>query len=130
MGDRSTEQLPPLHELEAEVMEEVWRKDSATVREVLEALNARTKRERAYTTVMTIMARLERKGALAREKRGKGFVYTARAPREAYLDARARAEVEALFEEFGDAALAHFAREMAKLDPERRQQLRRLARRA
>lgn len=111
-------------------MDEVWRQGSTTVRDVLRALNERTGRERAYTTVMTVMARLERKGALVREKHGKGFVYTPCAPREEYFDSRARAEVEALVEEFGDVALAHFAREMAKLDPGRRQQLRRVARRA
>ena len=43
---------PPLHELEALVMDEVWRQGQATVREVLTALNRDTK-ERAYTTVMT-----------------------------------------------------------------------------
>ena len=130
MSERPANELPPLHQLEAEVMEEVWRQGSATVRDVLQALNARSDRERAYTTVMTIMARLERKGALERHKQGKGFVYTACAPREEYLDCRARAEVEALVEEFGDAALVHFTREMAKLDPDRRQRLRRLGRRA
>ncbi len=37
-------------------MEQVWQRGEATVREVLEALNAGRK-QRAYTTVMTIMAR-------------------------------------------------------------------------
>ena len=31
---------PPLHELEADVMEEVWERGEASVREVMEALNA------------------------------------------------------------------------------------------
>lgn len=121
-------EFPPLHELEAAVMEEVWREGDATVRQILGALNASSDRARAYTTVMTIMARLERKGALVRRKEGKGFVYTPCVPREEYFDGRARAEVQALVAEFGDAALTHFAREMEKLDPDRRQQLRRLAR--
>ena len=30
---------PVLHELEAEVMDEVWRQETATVRSVMEALN-------------------------------------------------------------------------------------------
>ncbi|MBS1893176.1 MAG: BlaI/MecI/CopY family transcriptional regulator, partial [Actinobacteria bacterium] len=52
---------PPLHELESEVMEEVWEREEATVREVLETLNSGRK-QRAYTTITTIMARLEKKG--------------------------------------------------------------------
>ena len=33
---------PPLHELEAEVMGEVWTQGEASVREVMEVLDART----------------------------------------------------------------------------------------
>lgn len=120
---------PPLHELEAEVMEEVWRQGSATVRAVLHALNERSDKQRAYTTIMTILARLERKGVLERQKQGKGFVYTPKATRDEFVEARAQAEVEALVEEFGDVALVNFARAMAKLDAGRRERLRRLARR-
>ena len=36
--------LPPLHELEAEVMEELWSRGEATVRSVMEALNKRTRK--------------------------------------------------------------------------------------
>jgi hypothetical protein len=61
---------PPLHELESEVMEEMWRRETATVREVLEVLN-RGRKKRAYTTVMTIMRRLDRKGLLTRERSGR-----------------------------------------------------------
>jgi predicted transcriptional regulator len=129
MAADARENTPPLHELETEVMDEVWRQGSATVRDVLHALNGRSDKQRAYTTIMTILARLERKGVLDRQKQGKGFVYTARATRDEYLQSRAQAEVEALVEEFGDVALVNFAREMAKLDGTRRERLRRLARR-
>jgi predicted transcriptional regulator len=120
---------PPLYELETEVMDEVWRRGGqTTVREVLEALNGRRRKQRAYTTIMTIMARLDRKGLLTRRRDGKTDVYTAVMSREEYLEARAQAEVGALVDQFGDVALVHFARQMDKLDPKRRQQLRRLAR--
>lgn len=112
-------------------MAEVWRaEDELTVREVLEALNARGDRQRAYTTVMTIMTRLDDKGLLERRRQGKTDLYRPRFTEEEYSQRRAGAEVEALVEQFGDVALVHFAREMAKLDPRRREQLRRVARRA
>ncbi len=119
---------PPLHELEAEVMAVMWDVDEATVREVLVRVNEASGRERAYTTIMTIMRRLDTKGVLERTREGMADVYRPRATREQYLQARASAEVSALVEEFGDVALAHFAQEMAKLDPKRRDRLRRLAR--
>jgi len=119
---------PPLHELEALVMDEVWRQGQATVREVLTALNRDTK-ERAYTTVMTIMSRLDRKGLMTRTRRGKSDLYRPMMSREEYLDARAQAEVEALVAEFGDVALVHFAEQVDKLDRKRLSALRKLARR-
>jgi BlaI family transcriptional regulator, penicillinase repressor len=118
---------PPLHELETEIMEEAWTRGACTVREVLDALNARTDTVRAYTTVMTVMQRLDGKGLLQRERSGRRDVYVAALSREAYAQARAEAEVGALVSEYGDVALAHFARHMSTLDPKRREQIRRLA---
>ncbi len=109
-------------------MEEIWSRDRATVREVLEAINARHERQRAYTTVMTVMQILARKGLVTRRREGKTDVYTAALDKEAYRDARAGAEVTSLVAEYGDVAFAHFARHMARLDPERRARLRRHAR--
>lgn len=128
MSRREKSPTPALHELESLVMEEVWRQGQSTVREVLTALNQGEK-ERAYTTVMTIMARLDTKGVLTRERQGKTDIYKPVMTREEYLDARAQAEVEALIDEFGDVALAHFAEQVDKLDAERLDALRKLAER-
>jgi predicted transcriptional regulator len=119
---------PPLHELETEVMEEVWNGGERTVREVLEALNARSTPQRAYTTILTVMQRLHAKDVLRRERNGRRDVYVPALTREQYAQARAEAEVGALVSEYGDVALAHFARHMSQLDPKRREQIRRRAR--
>jgi predicted transcriptional regulator len=118
---------PPLHELESEVMEEVWARREATVRDVQESLNARNEKARAYTTLLTVMTRLDGMGLLVRRRAGRLDVYAPAMSREAYLEARAAAEVSALVEDFGDLALAHFARHVDRLDPERLERLRRLA---
>ncbi|MDQ3678730.1 MAG: BlaI/MecI/CopY family transcriptional regulator [Actinomycetota bacterium] len=120
---------PPLHELEGKVMAAVWDRDTATVREILSDINAHASKELAYTTIMTIMGRLHRKGILERERDGRTDVYSPRYSREQYHEARARVEVQALVDEFGDTALLHFTRQVQSLDPVRRQQLRRMARR-
>jgi predicted transcriptional regulator len=118
---------PPLHELESEVMEEIWRREKATVRDVLEALN-KGRKKRAYTTIMTIMGRLYGKGLLSRERLGKPDIYSPVMARDAYLHARAEAEVQELVDEFGEVALAQFAAQMDRLDPKRLKELRQLAR--
>lgn len=111
-------------------MEVVWRVgDEVNVRAVMDALNAREKKQRKYTTIMTTMTRLDSKGVLSRRRKGKTDLYAPVMSREQYLEARAQAQVGALVAEYGDLALVHFAKQMATLDPKRRDQLRRLARR-
>lgn len=110
-------------------MELIWELGERNVRAVLYELNARSHKERKYTTVMTTMARLGRKGLLVRRREGKTDLYKPALTRAEYLEARARAEVGALVDNYGEAALVHFARQMNQLDPKRREQLRRLARR-
>lgn len=76
---------------------------------------------------MTVMRRLNDKGLLDRKRRGRADSYVPTLSREQYRQRRAGAEVRGLVDEFGDAALAHFASALSTLDPARRRQLRRLA---
>ena len=109
-------------------MEELWGRERATVREVMDALNANAERPRAYTTYMTVMARLDGKGLLRRRRVGKTDVYRPALDRDAYRRRRARAEVDDLLGQYGDVALAQFMERVDALDPERAEELRRLAR--
>jgi predicted transcriptional regulator len=111
-------------------MEELWLQKEGTVRTVMDALNKRTRKKRAYTTYMTIMARLHKKGVLDRRREGKTDFYAPRLDRDEFKASRARAEVEGLVAEYGDVALSHFARQVASLDPARRRALQRLARKS
>ena len=121
--------LPPrLSELETEVMERVWALGEATVHAVRDDLNAGADKQRAYTTVMTVMARLYAKGMLEKEKRGRRDYFVPAISRDEYVGARAESDVERLVKAYGDVALAHFAAHVARLDPERRTKLERLAR--
>lgn len=109
-------------------MEQVWdRPGETTVREVMEALNRRTRPDRAYTTYMTVMRRLSDKGLLDRRRSGRQDAYVATLTRQEYQQLRAGAEVRQLVDQFGDVALAHFARSLSGLDPARRRALQRLA---
>ena len=110
-------------------MEVVWTRREASVRDVMQELNADAPKERAYTTYMTIMARLDTKGMLERRRQGKTDFYTPTYTREQYADMRARAELESVVDQYGEVALAHIARQLAALDPQRRRALQRIARR-
>ena len=125
---RRTDPPPALHELESEVMEQLWGGGEATVRDVMQTINKRRRTDRAYTTFMTVMARLHKKGLLARRRDGKTDYYAPVYDREQYMALRAAAEVDDLVSQYGDVALSHFARQMAGLDPARRRALERLAR--
>jgi predicted transcriptional regulator len=96
-------------DLEAVIMRRVWDHDGpVTVRELYEELQ----RERAiaYTTVMSTMDNLYRKGWLARERDGKAYRYTAVASREQYS---ARLMGEAMAEAADtEAVLSHFVAAM------------------
>lgn len=110
-------------------MTEVWRHDGeVTVRDVMVNINARTSRDRAYTTFMTIMRRLASKGLLTRRRHGKADYYVAAWTETEYRTARVQADTSALVEQYGEAALAAFASAIDGLDPARRRLLRRLAR--
>jgi predicted transcriptional regulator len=111
-------------------MDEVWKRGEASVREVMEPLNRRAERPRAYTTYMTIMMRLDQKGLLERRRQGKTDIYSPIHDRESYMALRAESEVRALVDQYGEVALSHFARQVAALDPARRRALQRLARRS
>ena len=102
-------------DLESVIMHMVWDHGSpVTVRELFDEL--RHERPIAYTTVMSTMDNLHRKGWLAREKDGKAYRYTATASREEYS---ARLMREAL-DGGGDTemVLSHFVAQMGGAESE------------
>ena len=68
------EEVPGLGHLEQRVMTALWQGGERSVRDVQEAVAG----ELAYTTLMTTLDRLFRKGLLARRKQGRAYVYSAR----------------------------------------------------
>lgn len=59
---------------ELRIMKVVWKLGSATVREVCTVLSK--KKPKAYTTILTLMQILERKGVLVRRKAGRSYLYS------------------------------------------------------
>lgn len=65
--------MTTLTPLELDIMKSLWRRRAARVREVQADL--RPDRKLAYTTVMTVLDRLFRKGAVSRTKKARAHVY-------------------------------------------------------
>jgi predicted transcriptional regulator len=102
---RSVLNLAPL---ELDCMNTLWPMGEATVREIRDGLAAR--RPRAYTTIMTIMDRLARKGVVERRKVGRAYKYV---PSLSEDDAREQAlgqVVEGFFGGSKEAVIAQLAR--------------------
>ena len=82
------ERLPP-SDGELEVLKTLWDGGPAPVRGVAAALRARGV-ERAYTTVQTLLNRLQAKGHVASEAKGAALVYRAASSRDDLLRDRLR----------------------------------------
>ncbi|MBI4427294.1 MAG: BlaI/MecI/CopY family transcriptional regulator [Candidatus Magasanikbacteria bacterium] len=94
-------------ELEAEVMEVVWKLKNASVREVLAVI--KQKKQIAYTTIMTVMSRLFDKGILKRKMdEGGAYVYQPTRCRESFLAAASKLALQSFIREYGDVAVAQF----------------------
>ncbi len=70
-----------LGDAELGVLRALWDVGPATVRDVLEHLHERGRRV-AYTTVQTLLTRLEQKRYVASDKSGLAFVYRSKVSRE------------------------------------------------
>lgn len=104
----------PLGDLETLLMEIVWKRAPATAREVWGRLSG--SQERAYTTIMTTMDRLHRKGLLRREKDGLAWRYEPVLSRHAYERVLAEQLAASILEAHGERALAAFVDATAEVD--------------
>ena len=113
----------PLTPVELELMQHVWRLGEASVADVQAALPA--ERPLAYTSVSTVLRILEQKGVLQSRKVGRGHVYSALLPREAYEVQSVRHLVETVFDGTPSALVERLV-EAVPLSPEEVEQLRAL----
>ena len=102
--------MPALGDLEVQVMRRIWaRRGQVTVREVLGDLQE--DRDIAYTTVMTVMGNLEKKGWLRRHAEGRAYRYEPLVSAEEYSAGLMRQALEASTNR--PAALMHFLEQLS-----------------
>ena len=83
-----------LGRLERQVMEQAWRCDEISVRDIYRFFEGRI----AYTTLMTTLYRLYRKGVLKRRKLGRAFLYSPRFSAEEFERGIAKDLIEGLLD--------------------------------
>jgi predicted transcriptional regulator len=102
-----------LGELEAVIMDRLWEWGRPVlVREVVDDLHG--ERPLAYTTVMTVMENLHRKGWLRRERAGRAWRYEPTGSRSGYTAALMNQALGTSADR--RTALAHFVQQMSPQD--------------
>jgi BlaI family penicillinase repressor len=103
---------------ELAIMKIVWRLESATVRDVYEALRAI--RPVAYTTVMTMMKVLEDKGYVQKTMVERAHVYRPAKPRQQVVGAMVRDFVDRVFDGASASLLLHLAKDARMTERQRK----------
>ena len=113
-----------LGEAEFGVLKALWDQGPATVREVLEYLHGRGRRV-AYTTVQTLLSRLEQKQYVTSDKSDLAYVYRAKVSR----DRVTRSRLQALLSQLYDGAAGPLVLQLVRterLKPEEIEELHKL----
>lgn len=111
-----------LGELESEIMEIIWnQKEPVAVKNITGILSK--KRKIAYTTVMTIMARLVNKGVLTRRLSGSSYLYKPKLAKDEFVAKAVHGIFSSAVSSLGDEVLAHFVKEIQRISPKKRQEL-------
>src|SRR4051812_5704332 len=91
---KAARDVPP--PLELLCLKALWSLQEGNVKDVQRIVNQ--SRPLAYTTIMTVLERLLRKGKLSRRKVGRAFIYTPQADRDQMRRAALKELLEAFFE--------------------------------
>jgi predicted transcriptional regulator len=115
-------QLGPL---EQRLMQEIWARGNATVRELMRSANLRV----AYTTVMTTLDRLYKKQLLTRAPEGRAFRYAPKITQEEMQRAAAGHAIRQLLESGGSLPLSYLVEAVSEHDVDLLDELQRMVER-
>jgi BlaI family transcriptional regulator, penicillinase repressor len=101
-------------DLELEILKVIWERGEATVREVFQDLLKQ--RKIAYTTVLTMMGILERKGHLTKRPGARAYVYTPAVPQDEMVKNMVDEFVDRVFNGSAQPLLVHLVGDR-RLDP-------------
>lgn len=119
-GRRNTS-LESLGKLETELMERTWTHKEVTVRDLYNEMHQRL----AYTTLMTTLDRLHKKGLLRRRREGKAYFYSAALTEQQYRESLTEHFFEMVLHDSqnSSAILSRFVEAVSETDAEMLEQL-------
>ncbi len=100
-----------LGELQYAIMRVLWAEGEATVARVQEALATEGERDRALTTVATMLTKMEKKGIVSHRTEGRQFVYRAKVSEAVVQRSMVAALTERLFAGDFSALVSHLLTE-------------------
>jgi BlaI family penicillinase repressor len=106
--------IPP--PLELECLKALWGLGHGSVRDVRQVLVGN--RNLAYTTVMTVLDRLEKRGGVTRHKEGRAFIYKPKVSRDAMRQFAVKELVDAFFDGSENALMEYLGDPAAPVLPE------------
>ena len=104
MPQRHEDRAEP-SDLELQVLSVLWDRGPSSVRDVLDAMP--DGKERAYTTVLTVLQSLEKKKLVRHKQRGRQYIYRAAANRDGVMAPRIRRLMRHVFGGDPAAVLQH-----------------------
>jgi BlaI family transcriptional regulator, penicillinase repressor len=99
----SSRGLPPA--LELTCLRALWRLGEGTVHDVRKAVSS--ERILAYTTVMTLLGRLEKRGCVTRRKPGRSYIYRPKISRDKLREHAVKQLLDGFFDSSLDALLRY-----------------------
>jgi BlaI family penicillinase repressor len=103
--------LPPA--LELTCLRALWRLGEGTVHDVRKAVSK--ERILAYTTVMTLLGRLEKRGCVSRRKPGRWYIYRPKVSRDALREHALKHLLDGFFDGSADALLRYLREPRVKI---------------
>ena len=113
-----------LGDIEKSVMDVLWDKGEVTGREVFEEIGRG--RPLAFTTVLTVLDRLLKKGLIRRAKRGRLFVYTAAMSKDDFVKQVSHEVLQGIMDISASSAASSFVDILYKTSPQEVERLSRL----
>ena len=108
-----------LGKLETQVMDAMWAaSEPLCVEEVRSSLEEAGK-SAAYTTVMTTLGRLHKKGLLSRDMKGKAYYYTPNVTRKELSTSISKQVIDGLLTTFAEPAMSYFVEALSDDHPDK-----------
>lgn len=104
-----------LGELEEKVMKILWSADSPLKPSEVQKL---LDKSYAYTTIMTVLARLHEKNILNRKRVGKAFFYEPMKNKENFIKPKLKGIFTSIIDSYGQIAISQFVDVLETLNPD------------